>query len=204
MPPLVVRVMPVARLKPARYNPRQPLTVAAYKKLRASIETFGLVEPLVWNETSGRLVGGHARFRILKKLGYKEIPVSVVRLDPARERALNVVLNNQEAQGRYDPKKLAAVLRSLRDLPEMESTGFALSALRALDYTRGGDPAPAADAETVSVTIEIPRETFPKVEPKLDRLVREYDLVSHMTDGRKEQMQPQRRRELRGSQRRMK
>src|SRR5689334_15689334 len=94
---LEIRVLPIGHLKPAPYNPRKPVRPGspAYRKLRASLAEFGLVEPLVWNERTGHVVGGHARLAILKELGVAEVPVSVVRLDDARERALNVVLNNQ-------------------------------------------------------------------------------------------------------------
>src|SRR5437870_10139803 len=100
--------MPLAALKPAPYNPRQRLkpTDPRYQKLAASLREFGLVEPLVWNETTGHVVGGHARLAILKSLGADTVPVSVVRLPPEREKALNVVLNNHEAQGRFDTAKL--------------------------------------------------------------------------------------------------
>src|SRR5829696_1106426 len=126
MSPFELRVVPLADLKPAPYNPRRVLapTSPAYKKLKASLAEFGLVEPLVWNELTGHVVGGHARLRILKELGVTEVPVSVVRLTDAREKSLNVVLNNQEAQGRYDTAKLADVLTELEDLPEFELTGF--------------------------------------------------------------------------------
>src|SRR5262245_49162914 len=125
MSPLEVRTLPIDQLQPAPYNPRKPLAPKSppYRKLKASLAEFGLVEPLVWNELTGRIVGGHARLRILRELGYAEVPVSVVRLDEAREKALNVVLNNQEAQGRYDPAKLADLLDELRDLPELALTG---------------------------------------------------------------------------------
>src|SRR5262245_63990845 len=123
---LEIRTLPIDQLVPAPFNPRKVLrpTDPAYRRLRASLEEFGLVEPLVWNEPTGRVVGGHARLRILKELGYTEVPVSVVRLDAAREKALNVVLNNHEAQGRYDPAKLEALLAQLEGLPEFELTGF--------------------------------------------------------------------------------
>src|SRR5262245_24081473 len=112
---LELRVLPICELKPAPYNPRKPVRPGspAYRKLKASLAEFGLVEPLVWNELTGHVVGGHARLGLLRELGYTEVPVSVVRLDAAREKALNVVLNNQEAQGRYDPTRLAAVLEEL-------------------------------------------------------------------------------------------
>lgn len=42
------------------------------------IDKFGVLEPLVWNETTGNLVGGHQRFKILKDKGLKEVDVCVV------------------------------------------------------------------------------------------------------------------------------
>src|SRR5262245_27191715 len=121
-----IRTLPIADLKPAPYNPRRVLSSRspAYRKLKASLAEFGLVEPLVWNELTGHVVGGHARLRILAELGVTEVPVSVVRLTEAREKALNVVLNNQEAQSRYDPCRLADLLAELEELPELELTGF--------------------------------------------------------------------------------
>ena len=94
--PLELRVLPIGDLKPPPYNPRRELgpRAPAYRKLKASLAEFGLVEPLVWNEVTGHVVGGSARLRILRELGYTEVPVSVVRLSEAREKALNVVLNN--------------------------------------------------------------------------------------------------------------
>src|SRR5690242_1852294 len=104
---LEVRTLPLADLKPAPYNPRRQLRPGdkPFEKLARSLREFGLVEPLVWNELTGHVVGGHLRLGILKAQGVREVPVSVVRLSPEREKALNVLLNNREAQGRFDPDK---------------------------------------------------------------------------------------------------
>jgi ParB-like chromosome segregation protein Spo0J len=176
-----IRTLPLAALVPAPYNPRRPLEPrsAAYRKLRKSLEEFGLVEPLVWNEVSGHVVGGHARLAILRELGASEAPVSVVRLDEARERALNVVLNNQEAQGRYDPDRLADVLVELEGLPELELTGFDESVLAALRLAPVElEPPPAMDR--VEVTLVTDGATYEKLAPKLDALVAKFDLVPHV------------------------
>ena len=87
MSALEIRVLPVASLIPAPYNPRRDLSPnsPAYRKLAASLREFGLVEPLVWNEVTGHVVGGHMRLRILKEMGVAEVPVSVVRLSPERD-----------------------------------------------------------------------------------------------------------------------
>src|SRR6266540_714862 len=92
--PLEIRTLPISQLRPAPYNPRKRLRPGdpAYKKLAASLREFGLVEPLVWNETTGHVVGGHARLEILRGMGAGEVPVSVVRLSVAEEKALNIVL----------------------------------------------------------------------------------------------------------------
>jgi len=177
-----IRSLPIDSLRPAPYNPRHVLkpTDPAYRKLEMSLREFGLVEPLVWNELTGHIVGGHARLAILKTLGTKEVPVSVVRLTPEREKALNIVLNNREAQGRFDTVKLADLLTELADLPELEQTGFELADLRALQLS----PLPELDAEPESDTIEIrlsiPRTDYDRIAPHLDAVVREFSLDCHV------------------------
>jgi ParB-like chromosome segregation protein Spo0J len=183
IPNFEVRVLPIDRLVPAPYNPRRVLrpTDAAYRKLERSIREFGLVEPLVWNERTGHVVGGHARLAILRTMGVAEVPVSVVYLSDAREKALNVVLNNQEAQSRYDPARLAEVLDDLGELPELELTGFDPSALPPLVL----EPLPDVVAneevgDRVMVTLEMPAATFERAGRALDELVSRFDLTSHV------------------------
>lgn len=181
-----LRMMPLADLQPAAYNPRKKLgsNSPAYRKLKASVAQFGLVEPLVWNECTGRVVGGHARLRILKELGIATVPVSVVRLDEKREKALNVVLNNQEAQGRYDPAKLADLLEELADLPELEMTGFDGSTLAALRLAPAtSEPLPNADADRVEITLATDAATYEKLAPRLDEVIGEFDLTAHIKRG---------------------
>jgi ParB-like chromosome segregation protein Spo0J len=182
LPALEVRVLPIDQLTPAPYNPRKALKPdsPAYRKLRASLTEFGLVEPLVWNELTGRVVGGHARLRILRELGVSEVPVSVVRLSEAREKALNVVLNNQEAQGRYDPAKLADLLSELAGLPELALSGFDEGTVAALRFEPAEEPVAEPAADRVEVTLVTDAATYAKLAPALDALVGEYDLVTHV------------------------
>lgn len=178
MPPLEIRLLPIDRLVPAPYNPRRPPTAKARAKLKASLAEFGLIEPLVWNARTGHVVGGHARLELLRELGHAVVPVSVVDLDDDRERALNVVLNNLEAQGRYDPDKLRDVLAGLGELCPL--SGFDDAELRNLRLE------PLADAEAepstgrVEVTIVTDADGYERIAPRLDELVRDYDLESHV------------------------
>ena len=179
---LEIRVLPIDQLIPAPYNPRRALSPKspAYRKLVASLTEFGLVEPLVWNESTGHVVGGHMRLRVLRELGTTEVPVSVVRLTDSREKALNVLLNNQEAQGRYDPAKLADLLEELDAVGTLEQTGFAADTLAALRLEPVEDPPEDAPADRVEVTLVTDAATYEKLSPRLDAVVAEFDLVTHV------------------------
>ena len=185
MSALELRTLPIEQLTPAAYNPRSVLkpNSPAYRKLRKSIETFGLVEPLVWNERTGHIVGGHARLHILHDLGWTEVPVSVVRLDAPGEKSLNVVLNNREAQARFDPQKLAEVLSELEPLPEYEATGFAPGTAHSLQF----EPMPDAAADDLPDRVEVVLVTtaagFDRMTDDLSELVRRYDLETHVCRG---------------------
>ena len=143
-------------------------------------ERFGLVEPLVWNELTGRVVGGHLRLRILAELGATAVPVSVVRLTDAAEKALNLVLNNREAQGRPDAAKLADILAELQPLPEFADTGYELGTLAALQMLPADLPPPAPAGDRVTITLTADADAYARLEPKLDALVREFDLIAHV------------------------
>lgn len=183
MDTIEIRVLPVEQLKPAPYNPRKILSPEspAYRKLKASLVEFGLVEPLIWNERTGHVVGGHARLRILQELGVAEAPVSVVRLSDAREKALNIVLNNHEAQSRYETRKLADLLIELDDLPERPLTGFDRKTLDVLRFQpREREPMKPRAADRIEITLVVDPVTYEAIAPELNALIGEHDLVAHV------------------------
>lgn len=95
-----VRVIPLSDIKPAPYNPRT-ISQDALNGLAASLERFGVVEPIIWNERTQHIVGGHQRFEVLKQRGDTEAQVIVVSLDDLEEKALNVTLNNPNIAGQF-------------------------------------------------------------------------------------------------------
>ena len=119
-----IRKVKVSDLRPAKYNPRQDLKPGdrEYEKIARSIDEFGYVEPIVWNETTGNIVGGHQRLKILIERGETEVEVSVVRLNEHDEKVLNVALN--KIKGRWDTGKLTDLLKELQAEGAMEVTGF--------------------------------------------------------------------------------
>lgn len=95
----------------ADYNPRK-LSKANRDKLKRSIKKYGVLQPFIINTRTGNLVGGHQRLEILDEingtLDYK-ITVAKIDVDEQEEVKINIVLNNQNAQGEFDPAKLAEI-----------------------------------------------------------------------------------------------
>lgn len=113
MDKLVMMEKRLSDLKAAPYNPRVDLKpgMEEYEKLKRSIEEFGIVEPIVFNQVTGYVVGGHQRLNVLKELNYDMVPVCVVALSPDREKALNMALN--KISGAWDDYKLRELLIDL-------------------------------------------------------------------------------------------
>lgn len=167
-----IRTLKAAELQAADYNPRKDLQPedAEYKKLRRSIDEFGYIEPIIWNERTGRIVGGHQRLKVLVEKGVEDIETVVVDLDEKDEKILNVILN--KVKGRWDIGKLADLLQELDELGELELTGYEDWELQSLlmqyDHIRDlmeedfSDYSPETERSTFTMTFSLPagaRET---------------------------------------------
>lgn len=122
-----------ADLLPADYNPRKDLKPgdAEYEKLKRSIEQFGYVEPVIWNKTTGRVVGGHQRLKVLMDMGMTEVDCVVVEMDEDKEKALNIALN--KISGDWDKDKLALLIADLQGADfDVSLTGFEPAEIDAL------------------------------------------------------------------------
>ena len=127
---MVIQRKKIRDLERAYYNPRIALMPgdAEYEALRRSISTYGMVSPIIWNERTGRVVGGHQRLTVLENEGETEVDVSVVDLDETQEKQLNIALNKIE--GDWDEQKLAELLADLGD--DAWKTGFSQAEIDAL------------------------------------------------------------------------
>lgn len=120
------KTMRLSDIRPAEYNPRIKLTERdyEYKALRESITQFGLVVPLIVNERTGNLVGGHQRLSVLMEQGVEETEVVVIDVDDVKEKAICIAMN--KVSGQWDYGKLADLLEELRDSEDVNIlvTGF--------------------------------------------------------------------------------
>lgn len=122
---MVIEIKKTADLLPADYNPRKDLKPGdkEYEKLKRSITEFGYVEPVIWNKTTGRVVGGHQRLKVLIDMGTTEVECVVVELSEEKEKALNVALN--KISGDWDESKLALLIADLQGADfDVSLTGF--------------------------------------------------------------------------------
>ena len=106
-------------IKFADYNPRV-LDDEAKKSLKRGIKKFGLVGGVTVNKRTGfTVVSGHQRLTVMDELqkynpetmenDYK-VRVDVTDVDEKMEKELNILLNNPNAQGRWDYEKLAQII----------------------------------------------------------------------------------------------
>ncbi len=122
---MVIERKHTADLIPADYNPRKDLKPgdAEYEKLKRSIEQFGYVEPVIWNKTTGFVVGGHQRLKVLLDMGITEVECVVVEMDAEKEKALNIALN--KISGEWDKDKLALLIADIQGADfDVSLTGF--------------------------------------------------------------------------------
>jgi hypothetical protein len=73
----------------APYNPRR-MSEEDLAALRRSLTFFGVVEPVVVNRRTGRIVGGHQRVKAAEAEGIETLPVVHVDLDEPSEKQLNL------------------------------------------------------------------------------------------------------------------
>lgn len=122
---MIIKKIKINQLKPAPWNPRT-IDDASLKSLENSLKTFGYLEPIIWNEKTGNIVGGHQRFNILSKTlkPTEDIEVVVVDLDEQKEKALNLALN--KISGEWEEIELAKILDELnkKDANLLSLTGF--------------------------------------------------------------------------------
>lgn len=131
----------ITDLKPAEYNPRR-ISDEDYQKLKNSISTFGLVDPIIVNLKNMHIVGGHQRYDVLLEehmldndflaelpmiklgdVGFVFTDTNLSIADDDHEKALNLALN--KISGEWDNDKLAEVLEELELSPiDIQLTGF--------------------------------------------------------------------------------
>ena len=122
---MVIKKVKISELNKAKYNPRVELKKEdkAYKQIKASIEEFGYISPIIVNKNNMTIISGHQRLNVLIDLGYEEVDCIFVDVNERIEKRMNLALNN--IKGYNDTEKLKELFNEL-ELSEEEilATGF--------------------------------------------------------------------------------
>ncbi|MDR0997228.1 MAG: ParB/RepB/Spo0J family partition protein [Zoogloeaceae bacterium] len=107
-----LRNLPVASLKPGKYQPRTKMDEASLEELAASIRAQGIVQPILArpiedDEADYEIIAGERRWRAAQKAGLAEVPVFVREIADEQALAMSLIENIQrenlnpleEAQG---------------------------------------------------------------------------------------------------------
>lgn len=100
--------------------------------IKASLQEFGQVEPLVVQKSTGKVIGGNGRLRAMQALGWKACDIVEVDADDLRATALGITLNRTAELAKWDDGALARLLGQLEGQPVFAATGYDADDLQAL------------------------------------------------------------------------
>ena len=81
--------------------------------IRASLATFGQVEPLVVHRPTKRVIGGNGRLAAMRALGWTHADVVELDVSETQATALGIALNRTAELAEWDLPSLGARLQSL-------------------------------------------------------------------------------------------
>lgn len=93
-----LQTLPVASIRPGRYQPRQEIDEAALEDLAASIRAQGVIQPVVVREvgvSEYELIAGERRWRASQRAGLADIPAVVKAVPDEAVLAMGLIENIQ-------------------------------------------------------------------------------------------------------------
>ena len=108
--------LPVARIRPGRYQPRTRMDQEALAELAASIQSQGLMQPVLVRPVDREryeLIAGERRWRAAQMAGLQEIPALVREVADESALAMSMIENIQREN--LNPMEEAAGLQRLVD-----------------------------------------------------------------------------------------
>lgn len=145
----------IDKLIPSDYNPRT-ITKKNYEKLKKSIQTYGMLSPIIVNNNRARkkyIVGGHQRYRVAKELGYKTVNCKYIYATPEEEKKLNLSLN--KVTGDWDKD----ILANQFEIEQLLDIGFTKFELGIIDFSE-----PSSKAFTTKLSYDSYEKTIEVIE----------------------------------------
>src|SRR4051812_6165817 len=103
-----------------RVGKRHRQHVGDVRSLAASIARLGLLHPVVV-DTNGRLVAGARRLAAVRSLGWRDVPVRVVRSLTDAAQALRAERDENTERKQFLPSEMVAIARALEPIERAEA-----------------------------------------------------------------------------------
>jgi DNA modification methylase len=117
-----IEIADITSIKPYENNPRK-LKDAAIEKVAMSLKEYGFRQPIVVDKDR-IIVVGHTRYRASKKLGFKEVPITIAdNLTPEQINAYRIADNRTAEESEWDNELLKM------EIKELEAKDFKLDLL---------------------------------------------------------------------------
>lgn len=84
------------------------------KAIRASLEQFGQVEPLIVQKNSNIVIGGNGRLEVMRDLGYLTADIVYVDLSDTERKALGVALNRTSDLAEWNSEQLGNLVHEIK------------------------------------------------------------------------------------------
>jgi len=161
----------ISQLTPNPQNPRL-ISKSALNGLRESLKKFGDLSGVVFNKTTGQLVGGHQRVKIFSEIDPKIImtsetdgwfeyeghkfPYREVEWSESKEAQANLTANNPEIQGAWDLEKLPEIVATAQTEEGFDSLqlGSIADIANPPDTDLNADEVPEVDPPAKPVTAQ--------------------------------------------------
>ena len=117
-----IEIADITSIKPYENNPRK-LSEKAIEKVAMSLKEYGFRQPIVVDKDRV-IVAGHTRFRASKKLGLKQVPISIIdNLTEEQINAYRIADNRTAEESEWDSELLKM------EIKELEAKDFKLDLL---------------------------------------------------------------------------
>jgi len=107
-----IKLAEISNIKPYENNPRK-LSEQAIEKVAMSLKEYGFRQPIVVDKNMV-IVAGHTRYRASKKLGLKQVPISVIdNLSEEQINAYRIADNRTAEESEWDSELLKMEIKDL-------------------------------------------------------------------------------------------
>ena len=107
-----IEIANIDTIKPYENNPRK-LSETAIEKVAMSLKEYGFRQPIVVDKDRV-IVVGHTRFRASKKLGLKEVPITIAaNLTSEQINAYRIADNRTAEESEWDSELLKMEIKEL-------------------------------------------------------------------------------------------